>query len=651
MRVIFRVAALTAVVLLASANPGFAQDAPAGERVLSFLSEIAVRPDASMEVRETIRARVEGAEIRHGIYRDFPTRYRGSGGGAHLVPFDVVAVERDGRAEAWHTAPQSNGVRVYLGDKDALVEPGEHTWVLTYRTDRQLGYFDDHDELYWNVTGNGWVFPIDEAEARVSLPADPPRAPRLAAYTGVQGSKERAYSASWEAATRTATFRTTQGLAPREGLTVVVMWPKGIVAAPTSADRVRWLVGENRSALGGALGLVALLGYYIFVWFRVGRDPRRGVIVVTYDPPPGLSPAAVRYLKRARFDHKAFAATIVQMAVKGHLAIKEAEGAYTLQRTGPGPVPLDPEEKKIHEKLFGGEQSVALKQENHARVGGALSLLQNSVRSSIDKNHLLLNRSYLTAGVALSLVAVAGAVALERGRSPDSWGILVWLFGWTIGVAVLLTMVVRAWRNVVSGAGGIAGRIVAAVFLTLFALPFFGGEVFGLAVLAKEGSVFLAFTLPVLAGVHVLFFHLLKAPTASGRTLLDRIEGFERFIAATEADRINRIQGPQRTPALYERLLPYAIALDLEERWSEQFADVLAHAGAAGQPWAPGWYHGDFGAHGPSLSSFGSSVGGSIGGALSGAISSSSAAPGSGSGGGGGGSSGGGGGGGGGGGW
>jgi len=212
-------------------------------------------------------------------------------------------------------------------------------------------------------------------------------------------------------------------------------------------------------------------------------------------------------------------------------------------------------------------------------------------------------------------------------------------------------MVVRAWRNVAFGAGGIAGKIVAAVFLTLFALPFFGGEVFGLAVLAKEGSVFLAFILPVLAGVHVLFFHLLKAPTASGRTLLDRIEGFERFIAATETDRINRIQGPQRTPALYERLLPYAIALDLEERWSEQFADVLAHAGAAGQPWAPGWYHGDFGAHGPSLSSFGSSVGGSIGGALSGAISSSSAAPGSGSGGGGGGSSGGGGGGGGGGGW
>jgi hypothetical protein len=651
MRVRCQVAALAVFALSALAKPASAQGPPGGERILSFLSEIAVRRDASLEVRETIRARAEGSEIRHGIYRDFPTRYHGSGGRAHNVPFEVVAVERDGRAEAWHTARQSNGVRVYLGDKDTLVEPGEHTWVLAYRTDRQLGYFDDHDELYWNVTGNGWVFPIDEAEARVNLPADLPAAARLTAYTGVQGSREQAYSASWEAPSRTATFRTTRGLAPNEGLTVVVMWPKGLVSRPTSTDRMRWFIGDNRSAFAVALGLLVVIVFYVVVWFRVGRDPGRGVIVVTYDPPPGLSPAAVRYLRRTRFDHKAFAATIVQMAVKGHLAIEEAEGSYTLRRTGAGQVPLDLEEKKIHEKLFGGEQSVALKQENHARVGGALSLLQSSVRSSIDKVHLRLNRSYLGAGVALSLAVVAGSIALEPGSSAESGGILFWLLGWTVGVAVLLAVVVRAWRDVVSGSGGTVGRILRAGFMTGFAVPFVGGEVVGLGLLIQQGSVALALLLPVLAGIHVLFFHLLKAPTSSGRMLLDRIEGFERFIAATEADRINRIQGPQRTPALYERLLPYAIALDLEERWSEQFAEVLAHAGAAGQPWAPGWYHGGSGAHGSSLSSFGASVGSSIAGALSGAISSSSTAPGSSSGGGGGGSSGGGGGGGGGGGW
>ena len=112
-----------------------------------------------------------------------------------------------------------------------------------------------------------------------------------------------------------------RGLAPQEGLTIVVSFPKGVVAAPTRADRARWAVRDNRSAIAGVLGLFAVLAYYVVAWVRVGRDPERGVIVVAYDPPQGLSPAAVRYLRRGKFDTKAFAATAVQIAVKGHLAI------------------------------------------------------------------------------------------------------------------------------------------------------------------------------------------------------------------------------------------------------------------------------------------------------------------------------------------
>lgn len=410
------------------------------------------------------------------------------------------------------------------------------------------------------------------------------------------------------------------------------MWPKGVVAEPTRSDRARWLVGDNLSSIAAFLGFAVVLVYYLLAWIRVGRDPRRGVIVVSYDPPPGLSPAAVRYLKRTKFDAKAFAATIVQMAVKGHLVIEEAERSYTLRRTEPGRIPLASEEQKIAGKLFGGGQSVALVQANHSSVGGAVSLLQAHLRTSIDKVYLLLNRGHLIAGVGLSLLTVVVSVLLEPAPAAAVGGFLsVWLLGWTIGVAVLLAAVVRAWRTVASGIGSRATSVPAAIFLTLFSLPFVAAEVAVFGVLAWQGSVAAALYLPVLAGVNVLFHHLLKAPTASGRTLLDRIEGFERFVSATEADRINRLQGPQRTPALYERLLPYAIAFDLEERWSEQFADVLARAGEDGRPWSPAWYRGDSGARGWTPSAFA----GSVGGALSGAISSSSTAPGSRSGGGG----------------
>lgn len=648
MRAPLRRAILLAAALSCWTAGAAAQGDAGGERILMFLSEVSIRTDGSLEVRETIRARAAGTEIRRGIYRDFPTRYEGPNKRGHTVPYDVVAVARDGRPEKWHTAGVDNGVRVYIGDKNVLVEPGEHTWELTYRTNRQLGYFELHDELYWNATGNGWVFPIDRAEARVTLPADPPGDPSLEAYTGAQGSRERDYRASWEAASRTAVFRTTRPLAPQEGLTIVVGWPKGIIAEPTRADRLRWRLHDQRGAAAGLFGLIVVLLYYAVSWHRVGRDPERGIIVVAYAPPQGVSPGAMRYLKRASFDAKAFAATVVQIAVKGHLSIEQQGRAYTFRRTAPGKIPLAPEEAKTVEKLFGKEQSLALEQVNHARIGAAVGLLRRHLRTSIDKVYLRLNRGYLATGVAISLLSVGLSIALDPSPMAASGGFLsIWLLGWSVGVAVLLVAVTRAWRDLFSGAGNPALAAIRALFLTAFSVPFVGAEILVFWLFAKEVSPLIAMLFPALAGVNFIFHLLLKAPTSSGRTLLDRIEGFERFLSATEADRINRMQGPQRTPELYEKFLPYAIALDLEKRWSEQFADVLSRAGSDGQGYSPAWYHGGRGLSGWSPAAFA----GSVGSALSGAIASSSTAPGSRSGGGGGGSSGGGGGGGGGGGW
>ena len=187
---------LIVVVLLIAAT-----GACADERILDYHSEIAIAADASMTVSETIRVRAEGSRIRRGIYRDFPTAYRDRSGRRVNVVFDPLDVSRDGAPEPWHAEPFANGVRVYFGNADVLLDPGEHTYVFRYRTARQLRFFDDHDELYWNVTGNGWDFSIDRASARVSLPAAAgPAAMKVEAYTGEQGSTAR------DATTGTATL-------------------------------------------------------------------------------------------------------------------------------------------------------------------------------------------------------------------------------------------------------------------------------------------------------------------------------------------------------------------------------------------------------------------------------------------------------------
>jgi uncharacterized membrane protein len=177
------------------------------------------------------------------------------------------------------------------------------------------------------------------------------------------------------------------------------------------------------------------------------------------------------------------------------------------------------------------------------------------------------------------------------------------------------------------------------------ALIFTGAEIFAITGFLRMGSApFIALIL-ALACINALFFWLLKTPTRAGRKFLDKIEGFRMYLSTAERHRLNRLNPPEQTPELFERYLPYALALDVDQEWAEQFSEVLAKAAAQGGDYHPVWYHGT-GWNRSRPGAFTSALGSS----LSSAISSSSTAPGSSSGFGGG-SSGGGGGGGGGGGW
>ena len=232
----------------------------ADERILSYDSTITVNQDGTLEVREAIRVRAEGQNIRRGIYRDFPTIYARADGGNTVVGFNFQSAKRDGSDEPWRTENRGNGVRVYLGSPSRTVSHGEHTYELVYRTDRQMGYFAGHDELFWNVTGNGWGFVIDRVTARVLLPDEIPRSDiRLEAYTGPQGAKGQAFTSRLDDGA--PLFETTQPLLPGEGLTIVAMWPKGFIMPPVeSAQPV-----PSRGMTAGADHSYA-----------AAEDPRRG---------------------------------------------------------------------------------------------------------------------------------------------------------------------------------------------------------------------------------------------------------------------------------------------------------------------------------------------------------------------------------------
>ena len=618
---------------------GLSSAANADERILRFSSDVQIQHDSSLAVTETIDVRAENNAINHGIYRDFPTRYSGRHGSQVRVGFTFEGATLDGTPVPASVEAARNGVRIKLGDPETYVSVGEHRYQLRYRTTRQIGRFAGFDELYWNATGNGWMFPIDVAEARIRLPSAV-RFGQRAVYTGAQGSTATNAEVIDERPGDIA-FRTTRGLDPYEGMTVAVAFPKDVVDGPSSGSRLLDWLADYGPPAAGSIALLGLLLFYYFAWRRAGRDPRAGTVVPLFSPSDDLTPAAMRYVTKMGSDNRTFAAALVDMGVRGHIRLVEEDGGWLsrdktrLERLM-SDQPLPEEEQIALTQLVSPGESILMDQKNHKEFAAAKNSLEMNLKRKYEGVLFNKNWGWAIAGVLL----FAAALWLVAATVVAASGIALTNVLLPVGAAVT-TALLLLWIQSATAVGKCLMMIVAMIFAALALAT--GGPVIAQALAIGWWQ---PFVLPLLAAPLVLSaFAWIDAPTKAGRQVLDRIAGFKQYLSITERERLDRMHPPEDTPELFERYLPYAIALGVENRWAERFAGVLAAAAAQGQT-GMAWYSGH---HSPwsDPDGFANSVGSS----LSSTISSASTAPGSSSGSGGGGSSGGGGGGGGGGGW
>lgn len=566
---------LVLLLALAGATPLWAQ-----ERILAYDSQVQVNADGSLEVTESIRVRAEGRQIRRGIFRDFPTRYRDRHGNRVVVGFEVHEVLRDGRPEPWFTEQVGNGVRLNTGNDLLLPTPAEFTFTLRYRTTRQLGFFADHDELYWNAIGTGWDFPIDAGSVQVRLPqAVAVDRLRAEGYTGPQGAQRQDFAAE-SPQPGVAEWRLTQPLAPHEGLTIVLSFPKGIITAPSGLQKTGWLLRDNRGLLVALAGLIVLLGYCFRRWRQVGRDPSPGIIIVRYEAPAGYSPAGLRYLRRMGYDMRCFSADILSLAV---------QGALRIQREG-----SKPKDPWVLQKIEGAPTATLTPAQSALLAG----LFKDGSTTTLELHH----RNAATIQRALA----RHARALKQRFKPAMFR----THGGSIAVAIGLALLFSMAAFIIGAAAGPVVLLVIPVALAMFATA-------------------------------TTFAFLVRAPTPEGRRLLDEIEGLKRYLTVAEKPDLVRLQGPGSEPPLdsarFEALLPHAVALDVEEAWTDRFTQAVGAAAAAQATASMAWYRG---APIGDVAGFSKALGSS----LAAQIATSSRPPGSSSGGGGGGFSGGGGG-------
>ncbi len=571
--------------------------AQADERILKFVSDIDVASNGTLTVTETITVSAEGDQIKRGIFRDIPLAVEGANGRIYKAGFKLLSVLQDGAPASYHTNENSQGVRIYVGDENTFLSPGNYTYTFTYETNRQIRFFEDHDEVYWNATGNEWIFPVDEAIARVVLP-EGVKASAWTAYTGGYGETGNAFEAQSAQGGSEVIFRTTEVLGAYEGLSINVSLPKGAIAAPTEAEQLEYFVEDYRSELIGGAGVLLVLLYYFAAWWMVGRDPAQGVIFPRFTPPAGISPALAKYIVNRGFGDGgwvALSAACLSLAVKKRLRLRETNGDTSLELIVKGRkgkhtgVELPQGEAALEAWLSGRGKALTLNKDN----GTSIQTLGQKFRAAIERESrdvfFKANKGYLIPGFILSLVTIV-ALLVVGGLQPGQEGFVIVFLVFSVFASLMAVSIGKAIFRLSSM------KLRMGLIFVVFGIAV-SGAVFGAYHVngGVESLPVLPFIAVALVALNILFFFLLGAPTALGRQALDEIEGLQMYLSVAEKERLNMEKVPDMTTEHFEELLPYAVALGVEKPWTKAFEAWLTTAAgaAAAASYYPGWYSGN----------------------------------------------------------
>jgi len=397
--------------------------ASAEEKINHFDVGIQVEQDGDIVVTETINVAVEGNEIRRGIFRDLPRYYADDAIDGNKLPYQykVLRVRRDGQREPYDVSTDGNAYRIQIGDPDVFLDYGDHTYEIEYRIKNQIRYFNDQDELYWNATGNYWLFPIEEASARITLPKGA-QVVGHSAYTGALRDTGQDYDYRQEGGAYV--FETTRPLGMREGLTVSLSLAKGVIEPPSLGDKGKlWWLRH------GALAVLCLSfgGVFMFLlssFRKVGQDPPKGPVFPRYEPPEGYSPAAAHYIfYRGLRGHGALISTLIGMGVKGLVDIDASnKKETTLTRKASGNAP-DADEALLDAGLFGGQSVRTLGGKYDASFTTAYQSFRTKLSKKYGSAYFRWNIGYTLAAAAMTIGAIIFAIV--QATNWSGWHTLI----------------------------------------------------------------------------------------------------------------------------------------------------------------------------------------------------------------------------------
>ena len=500
----------------------------AQEKINNFEVEIDINRDGSINVKELIVYNF-GSEEKHGIFRDIPYKYKVGGGSFKLRFSDFSVKDGNGGDVDFDVDNYKESKRVKIGNPDVFVS-GLQNYVIEYKVARVFNFFDDYDELYWNVTGNDWLTTIRQSKATINLPIGVNvEELKFECYTGKSGSNAKCVSSRLNFIAKDeadSIIFSDDSLKPGAGVTIVIGLPKGIIEKPSWFKSFLEIARDNCIVV---LPLFALV-FFIYFWKKYGKDPLgRKTIIAEFTAPDNLSPAEVGTIIDERAHKKDVSAEIINLAVRGHIKITYIEKSGILKSDD-----YELEKLKVKEDNLNEFQFALLKALFADKEKIRLSDLKDKFYKDLND---IIDRIYQT--------------TVNKGYFP---------------------------KNPKKVRGFYMGLAIAVLVIGWFVGPFLGW--IGIA------SVWIT-------GILILIFgNVMPKKTKKGVLIREKILGLKMYLEVAEKDRINFHNAPllrqgfggqaSKSPEVFEKLLPFAIVLGVEKKWAKQFEDIYQES--------PKWY-------------------------------------------------------------
>lgn len=507
-----------AVLLISSGLVATTRAQEGGWTIGDYVVHVQIERNGLIKVDETITANFDVG--KRGIYREIPIRYD-VGMHQYALRFKLLGVDDgEGNPRTTETTDHDNLVKLKIGDADRTLT-GRQVYRIRYELQRAILWEGEHAVLRWNATGTEWRVPIRHAEVIVKLPA-PLESNQLTyqAWTGAYASRNQDAKAS-RPDPATLKFVTTRPLGIGEGITVDVGMPADAVVEPSLGTRLLWWLSDNF-----VYGLIpATLAACLGLWYLFGRDePGRGTIVVEYAPPDELTPAEIGTLIDEHVNLRDLTATFIDLAVRGYLTIREIKKEGWLHSS----TDYEFTKKKGPDGLKPFEKDLYDK----LFASGDQVLLSD-----------LKEKFYTAIPKATNHLYSALTTQKYFAGNPQSVQLRFLGFGLLVTLAAVGTAcaVQKVWIGRVFIVSGVLTAIASVVIVLVTAV-------------------------------------VMPRKTRQGRIAWERIKGLEEYIRRAEIDDIKAAD----RRGVFERLLPYAIVLNLSDRWAKAFEGLYTEP--------PDWY-------------------------------------------------------------